>query len=375
MLDGFTVECKNDPVNCANLQGVKLGSYPTCHNALGLRHGWCPSLDTATGELHYVYTIRGSVHKHKNGGIHNADRFNMSDYKAVLCDFREHYGINTAIARVYTLEFGVNLRLPYSPKRVLKALKSYKTKQFEPLGDIGLQCKTNLFTLKIYDKSKQLEQFRHDNILRIEMRVKGDFLKRHCAFMKRKANKECYLDDLVSVEAWNEFEAFLLDTIENTAIVESIPTDGLKKKDRELIELFTGDGWRLLSRYQLCRKKKRFIELSKELGALSLKDEIKRMISAECVILREDKVNMSNKQEEKQSEKPATKSRYTIEKIPRKYEGEISRKMMGDFVAVLPPLPAHPPNTDLDCLECAEIIGHTRIRGKPHLKPSDQDTS
>lgn len=375
MLDGFTVECKNDPVNCANLQGVKLGSYPTYHNALGLRHGWCPSVDTDTGELNCIYTIRGSFHKYKNGGIHNADRFFMSEYKAVLKDFRERYGINTAIARVYSLEFGVNLRLPYSPKQVLKALRSYKNKEFETLGDIGLQCKTNLFTLKIYDKSKQLEEFRHDNILRIEMKVKGDFLKRHCAFMKRKVLKECYLDDLASLEVWREFETFLLDAIENTVFTESIPTDGLKKKDRELIELFEGDGWRSLSRYQLCRKKKRFAGLVKEAGALSIKDEIKRMISAECAVLREEKVNISDKHEIKQEAKPATESRCSIEKIPRKIGVKIPLKIMPDFVAGFAPTGAPPPDSDLNRLEYSENIGHTRIRGKPGLKLPDQDTS
>lgn len=376
MLDGFKTGCLPLDVEslahelCVNLSGQTV--YVKYH---GLIFGFIMKVDTETGEMRYVCTVSGSFHTFRNGGIHNADRLCLSDFKAVLSEFEGRFGIPSEITQVHKLEFGVNLRLPYSPKRVLNALKSYKGKPFEPLNNIGLQCKTNLFTLKIYDKSRQYKEFEKDNILRIEMRVKGDYLKRNCAFMQRKIDKKCFLSDLVDVDVWREFEAVLLDAMESTVMVESIPTDGLKKNDKELVSLFMGDGWQSLDRSSLYKKKRRFLQLAEATGALALKSEILRMINAECTLLRGDTVNVSDKQKWMDNLKAATKSRYFKAESKEENGYEIALKIKPDSVTQKQPRPAHPPDSGLHGSECTENTEHTRIRGKPGLKSVGPNTS
>lgn len=376
MLDGFKTGCLPLDVELlAHELGVNLSGQTVYVKYHGLIFGFIMKVDTETGEMRYVCTVSGSFHTFRNGGIHNADRLCLSDFKAVLNEFEGRFGIPSEITQIHKLEFGVNLRLPYSPKRVLNALKSYKGKPFEPLNNIGLQCVTNLFTLKIYDKSKQCKEFEKDNILRIEMRVKGDYLKRNCAFMQRKIDKKCFLSDLENVDVWREFEAILLDAIENSIMVESIPMNGLKKKDKELISLFMGDGWQSLDRSSLYKKKKRFLQLAEATGALALKSDIIRMMNVECALLRGEIVNVSDKQKRMDNLKTATKSRYFKAESKDKNGYKIALKIKPDSVTQNQSQPAHPPDSGLHGNECAENIGHTRIRGKPELKSVVPNTS
>lgn len=371
MLDGFKTGCLPlDAESLARELGVNLSGQTVYVKHHGLIFGFIMKVDTGTGEMRYVCTVSGSFHTFRNGGVHNADRLRLSDFKAVLNEFEDRFGIPSEITQIHKLEFGVNLRLSYSPERVLNALKSYKGKPFEPLGNIGLQCSTNLFTLKIYDKSKQHKEFEKDNILRIEMRVKGDYLKRNCAFMQRKIDKKCFLSDLTDIDVWREFEAILLGVMENTVIAESIPTDGFKKKDKELVSLFMGDGWQSLGRSLLHKKKKRFLQLAEAAGALSLKSEILQMISAECAVLRSDTVNRTDKLKLVDNLKTATKSRYFKAETKDKNGYEIALKIKGENVPRNHLLLEHPPDTDLYSDVCAEKIKHTRIRGKPGLSLS-----
>jgi hypothetical protein len=376
MLDGFKTGCLPLDVELlAHELGVNLSGQTVYVKYHGLIFGFIMKVDTETGEMRYVCTVSGSFHTFRNGGIHNADRLCLSDFKAVLNEFEGRFGIPSEITQIHKLEFGVNLRLPYSPKRVLNALKSYKGKPFEPLNNIGLQCVTNLFTLKIYDKSKQCKEFEKDNILRIEMRVKGDYLKRNCAFMQRKIDKKCFLSDLSNVGAWREFETILLDAIENSIMVESIPMEGFKKKDKELVSLFMGDGWQSLDRVSLCKKKKRFLEVAETVGALSLKSEILRMVSNECATLRNEVVNVLDKQIGTKTLKQETKSRYFNAERNRKTGNKIALKIKPDSVTRNHFQPAHPPDSSLHGSECTENIEHTRIRGKPGLKSVAPNTS
>lgn len=376
MLDGFKTGCLPlDVESLARELGVNLTGQTVYFKYHGLIFGFIMKVDTETGELRYVCTISGSFHTFRNGGIHNADRLFLSDFKAVLNEFEERFGIPSEITQVHKLEFGINLRLPYSPKRVLNALKSYKGKPFEPLNDIGLQCRTSLFTIKVYDKSKQRKEFEKDNILRMEMKVKGDYLKRNCAFMQRKIDKKCFLSDLANVDVWREFEAILLDAMKSTVMVESIPTDGLKKKDKELVSLFMSDGWQSLDRFSLCKKKKRFLELAGSVGALSLKSEILWMVSTECAALRNEAVNVADKSTETETLKVATKSRYFGGSENRKTGNVFALKIKPENVTRNQPRPAHPPDSGLHGSECVENTEHTRIRGKPGLKPVGPNTS
>ena len=131
MIDGFkTSSLALDVHQLAN----KLGVYI---NIEGLIFGFTDRVDVTTGEIRKLCNLHGSLHKYANGGLHNADSFRLSDLCRVLTELKEVYGINSDITRLYSVEFGVNLKLPYDPQRILKAIRMYKGYTFTPIGKIG----------------------------------------------------------------------------------------------------------------------------------------------------------------------------------------------------------------------------------------------
>lgn len=303
MIDGIKTGYLPLNVNeLSALLGVELNRQTVYTNKNGLIFGFIHAADKSTGELRYMCGIRGSVHTFKNHGTHNADKFRLSDLNNVLNELRGTYGIRPEITPIYSVEFGVNLRLPYQTSRVINAIKAYKSKQFVPMGEIGIEYKSSLYTLKIYDKSRKYKEFERSNILRIEIKAK-------CSYLRRKGVYVSLLDDLLNPELWKAFERMLLDAVDNTTIVEAIRVNGLKSKEKELIILFTGNEWRALDRKSLYKKRKRFNELIKNLEASTIKDELKDLISNECRELRGenqengDKINVFSSLDNSKPEK------------------------------------------------------------------------
>lgn len=96
----------------------------------------------------------------------------------MFTELQKVYGINSDITRLYSVEFGVNLKLPYDPQRILKAIRMYKGYSFTPIGKIGLIYEADSYKLKIYDKGKQCGVLGFDSILRIEISATNTYLKK-----------------------------------------------------------------------------------------------------------------------------------------------------------------------------------------------------
>lgn len=281
MIDGInTGMLPVDVFHHAYTLGVDITPQPVYVNTNGLIHGFSDRVDTDTGEIRKICTLRGSLHKYANAGIHNADSFRMSDLCRVFTELKQDYGIKPDCTRLLSVEFGVNLKLPYSPQRIIQAARMYKGFQFAPLGNIGIEHKGDAFKLKIYDKGKQCKLHEFENVLRIE-------IKAECNYLKKRGVYVPMLGDLLSPDVWQRFETILLDAVENVTLVEATQIDGLTKKESDLIRLFVTGDWRDLDRKQRYKKKKQLDGLIQRYGIDDLKAGLKRMIIRECEQLRD----------------------------------------------------------------------------------------
>lgn len=376
MIDGIkTGYLPLDVERLSTVLNVKLNQQKIYATQDGLKFGFIQAVDKSTGELRYMCGVAGSVHTFNNHGTHNADTFRLSDLEQVFNELKERYSIPAKSTPLYSVEFGVNLRLPYSPKRVLNAIKSYRGKTFTPLGELGLQYESDLYTLKFYDKGRKYREFEKDNILRIEIRAK-------CSYLRRKKLPVRFLLDLLDTELWERFEGLLIEAVQNTMIIEAVSTDSMNEKDKVLFELFTGDSWLGFDKFKLYREKKKFVQLVERYKLSQVKDELIDFIKVECIKLRDKQidfryrikhfldnsdsteVNLSNKPNTDDTEHSATES--NISKVDKKnhFRYQINIKIKGDLVANSPPLltvstltQSHPPDT-------VENNQHNRIRGE-----------
>ena len=118
------------------------------------------------------YTMSGSLHYFHNGGKHNANDMKFTDLQEVIKQLNFELSINPDITPVNGFEFGVNIKLPTTPDRVLKCVILYgnNTGQRKP-GYLEFQFEN--YRLKIYNKSAipKGNEYKDDNILRIEERL------------------------------------------------------------------------------------------------------------------------------------------------------------------------------------------------------------
>ena len=385
MIDGFkTSSLALDVHQLANKLGVDISPKAVYINIEGLIFGFTDRVDVTTGEIRKLCNLHGSLHKYANGGLHNADSFRLSDLCRVFTELQKVYGINSDITRLYSVEFGVNLKLPYDPQRILKAIRMYKGYTFTPIGKIGLIYEADSYKLKIYDKGKQCGVSGFDSILRIEISATNTYLKKKHIYTPM-------LGYLLSVDVWERFEALLLDTLEDVVIVEAVPLEGLSKKERDLFALFLGDDWQALDKVKRCRMKKKFIALAERIGATQIKENLKNLISIECKYLRDmdnekcnrngvfakenfdDKVNESNNIQQERNAKSETETEFLYASSNSEKCNQNGIKIKGVLVAFSSPENEPPPNANNPPLFNAKKYNTNSNTGKCRGKPPDPE--
>lgn len=369
-----------DVYKLADKQGVDTYRDSVCVNANGLKFDYFDGIDTNTGEIRKVCTLRGSLHKYANGGLHNADSFRLSDLRRVFTELKEAYGVEPDTTILRSVEFGVNIRLPHDPQRVLKAVRMYKANKFVHMGNIGLKHESSLYELKIYDKGRQCGIVGFENVLRIEIRAKVSYLKRKHIYVSK-------LGDLLSADVWIRFEALLLKALEDVVIVEAVPLEGLSKKERGLLALFIGDDWQKLNASNLYKKKQKLNELAGRTGISNIKKELELLIKQECANLRDSELNLGdkinfyssniiegktkgiNKSLQMKVDELAIKSTFSNTSKPGCLGDKINTRIRGDFIAFSLPENEPPPNANNPLLfnakKCDTDSNEGKCRGKP----------
>jgi hypothetical protein len=158
--------------------------------------------------------ISGSFHKAFSGGI-NYNDFPYSKVCSAIQLLEKELMISSNRFKIQRFEFGVNIREPpLSYERIRKNVIVYKGDAFNRMEDnkkcIGIECKKQRYTLKIYSKS--LQENLIEDILRVELRIVklehvkklnvrtlSDFLDsnkmRNLGFLLSKTLKEILMDN------------------------------------------------------------------------------------------------------------------------------------------------------------------------------------
>lgn len=242
-----------------------------------------------------LYSMKGSFHKYFNGGLHNANDYFLSDFKNTLNELFEETGLNPEITTINGFEFGVNIKLPFSPNRALQRLILHKSssgtqksyyKEFEYKN----------YALKVYNKSEltKIEPYQAGDILRVEIKIyRMEHLKKVMTYKR--------LSDLLNVEVWERLETVLIETINECLIIDFSEAEEANLNDKERIKYLQYINpmyWVNLheDRRKYSREREYCGEFIKIHSKSTLKTDILNLVSAKCRELRdEEKTNSITK--------------------------------------------------------------------------------
>jgi len=297
------------------------------------------------------YSLRGSFHKHKNKGLHNADDYYLSDLKNTLNQLSNELGLNSDVAPLNGFEFGVNIKLPTNPNNALNRLILYKTE----IGNRKKEYKEyeyNNHTFKIYNKSglTQIEPYQSGYILRIEIRVE------RMEFIRKQ--KQIYLtriSDLLDVAVWERLEKILIETIQECLFIDFSKKE-IRKLSNENEKLYLKYAnplfWERLysetrqNRNKYTRERAKCEAFINQYSKSTLKTDIVNLISEKCMELRDiEKANEIVKKWDKLTIIQTTNKPEKWDKLTRIYKDNLYQ-------------PTAP--TETLCKGCGRIIPNPR---------------
>jgi len=289
-----------------------------------------------------IFTLRGSLHKFYNEGLHNANDYYLSDFKKTLNQLFDDIGLNPDITPVNGFEFGVNIKLPTNPNETIKRLILHKCNA-GLIDRIGKRFEYTNFTLKIYNKSEQcrIEPYQSENILRVEIKVDK------MIYIRKKGVHCSVLSDLLEFNVWKRFEQILIEMIQECLFVDFTTKEIslLSTKNRiKYLEYVNPMFWECLhpNRNKYSRERAKCETFVSKHSKSNLKSNILNLITDKCTELRD--ISNADSIVKKWDKITVFKPITTPEKCDK-----ITIKINGDFVP--------PENINLiHCKGCGKII-------------------
>lgn len=176
---------------------------------------------------------RGSLHKYKNQGIHNYDDFKLSEFIRVVNDLAMSFDLDPELTEFHSLEFGVNIDLPFNPKDFINSIVFCNNGYIERNGK-GCVIKFSEYDVKIYTKR---DRERNKTLLRYEIRLKKmRRLRKHIINSHNVFSSS--LADLAAPDLWRLLGSELLNVYNELLIVrpDGVKTSAMDKND---VDLFT----------------------------------------------------------------------------------------------------------------------------------------
>jgi hypothetical protein len=182
--------------------------------------------------------LKGSIHKYWNNGT-NYNDFDLHSLKKALFDLFNKLDIDIQETRIHSIEFGVNINIPYSCSNFLKDIISFKGKQplnynYKNKGHM-IKFEFEQFIIKVYNKG--LQYFNNgflltndDNLLRFEIHVNT------MQYLTKKGIDISNVSDLFDISILR-----LLGTLLNNVFIDIVCYDtdidlkSYKPKDKEFI--------------------------------------------------------------------------------------------------------------------------------------------
>jgi hypothetical protein len=192
MIDYINIEClKFSKVNLLNNEllnfGVELneetGEIKKSNNyyikKVATLENFKIELITNTINNRSKLNLKGSIHKYWNNGT-NYNDFDLHSLKKALFDLFNKLDIDIQETRIHSIEFGVNINIPYSCYKFLNSIVSYKGKpplnfDYRNKGQL-IKFELEHYIIKIYNKGLQYYKngvlpTNDDNLLRFEIHV------------------------------------------------------------------------------------------------------------------------------------------------------------------------------------------------------------
>lgn len=295
------------------------------------------------------YTMSGSLHYFHNGGRHNANDMKFTDLQEVIKQLNFELSINPDITPIQRFEFGVNIKLPTTPDRVLECVILYGNNigQRKP-GSLVFPFQN--YRLKIYNKSviPKGNEFKDDNILRVEVKI---IKMKHLKGKKMKVAIKT-MSDLLDLHVWERLEQILIETFEECLIIDVPKTNLDALSDKDLLkykDYINPIYWGRLraNKRRYYNKKKQCNEFLKRIGGNDLKQILIDMIRDKCRELR----NVTENQK--------------WDFLPEFHSAEKTQKE--DFLpikiiqGISPTNPTNPEQPTIYCKGCGRVIENPRV--------------
>ena len=359
MLDGINIfHAKTTLENSTNLYGLRI-----------------------TRNQHEGFSIKGSLPKFANDGLHNANDFFMSDYKTALNTLSDNIGLNPDITPVNGFEFGVNIKLPFNPNNALNRLILHKCNSGNSKRNYK-EFKYKDYSFKFYNKSEltKIEPYQSGNILRIEVKVsKMRYIKNHGVNCKT-------LSDLLDVSVWERLEKVLIETVKDCLFIDFSEYESKQLTDKEKIKYLEYKNpfyWVPLhdNRKKYSRERERCNKFIERHSRSTLKTDILNLIRSKCSELRDvsktndilqtwDKITVFNTD-------PFTTNwdiitiKMNSDFVPPEQIGQIGHPKRENQLnyGIVPPAPADPTNVKR-CISCGRIMPNPR-KGQLYCSAND----
>ena len=225
----------------------------------------------------YTMVVSGSLHRYHNNGESNHDRFSFLDCVKVVSELFEMFGIAPGAAFLQVVEFGVNLRLPYSPKSAIDAVVVHGVKPYEAIAGNrrnGVICEKSRYKIKIYDKGFVTGNFKK-NILRVEYHANK--MREFSRFGIKK------LSDLNDYSKVFPLLELLIDAVESTVFIPQ-NTDLSNLSDREIRNFYAlslSSNWQEFSKSQRYKTKISLNKILKKCNAFDYQTDLIKRIREE----------------------------------------------------------------------------------------------
>ena len=273
MFDGLKIKCNNTPaweqggrlrfvLSVVEQTGEVLSVKEAKHNGLTFR-----IINRGGIETHLCL---GSIHRYKNGGALNDDRFTYSDVVRVLGDLSGDYEIDLHTAKLLHLEYGVNLALNFKPQRIIHSAIYHRGVPFVSLSrrctDYGAICSHEDYEIKLYDKAHNQKK-KQGYLLRVEMRTRRTRLLSSCGI-------NC-LADLLNFNCWERLKQFFAAKLCEVVFVdlEAISHAATTTRERGFIAMASNSlFWSNLGKKGAYRARLRYAHLLQKYGLPNLSE-------------------------------------------------------------------------------------------------------
>lgn len=200
-----------------------------------------------------VTGISGSLHKYYNEGEHNYDDFTMMKLMNTIEDLQFRFKLDPSSVFLNSIEFGVNIEVPFNPDNFINHLVTHNYTQFNTEKTASKNYASvaySQFILKIYNKGLQFGQDK--NILRFEVKI--------VRMEKIKGYGIRTLNDLLVPDKLMAIKSMLLDHFKEIIYYDAkIDLKSLSQLERDLLR----DGYN--PKFWMEHKKKSGSNASKKL--------------------------------------------------------------------------------------------------------------